>query len=154
MGTTHHRRYLLGGSHRCADRAPRTRVHPLYRRRRRNRQYCAGRSQPTRHHRAFWEDQPVAARNLQGDHPMSTPTLQRTPFLTAVWVIAKREITTRLASKGFVIPTAIVLAVTLMGSVLGPRVTDMFSSTDHVAVTQETQRSEERRVGNESRTRS
>src|SRR5690625_7173039 len=70
---------------------------------------------------------------------MSTPTLQRTPFLTAVWVIAKREITTRLASKGFVIPTAIVLAVIIMGSVLGPRVTDMFSSTDQVAVTQETQ---------------
>lgn len=70
---------------------------------------------------------------------MSTPTLQRTPFLTAVWVIAKREITTRLASKGFVIPTAIVLAVIIMGAVLGPRVTDMFSSTDQVAVTQETQ---------------
>src|SRR5699024_12752056 len=96
MGTAHHRRYFLGLNHGCADRPPRTRIHPLYRRRRRNRQYCAGRSQPTRHHRTLWEDQPVAARNLQGDHPMSTPTLQRTPFLTAVWVIAKREITTRL----------------------------------------------------------
>src|SRR5690625_5213558 len=139
MGTTHHRRYYLALNHRCADRPPRTRVCRLYHRRRRNRQYRAGRSQPTRDHCAFWEDQPVAARNLQGDHPMSSPTLQRTPFLTDVWVIAKREITTRLASKGFVIPTANVLAVIIIGSVLGPRVTDMFSSTDQVAVTQETQ---------------
>ena len=70
---------------------------------------------------------------------MSTPTLQRTPFLTAVGVIAKREITTRLTSKSFVVPTLIVLAVILLGSVLGPRVTDMFASSDHVAVTDQTQ---------------
>ena len=69
---------------------------------------------------------------------MSTQTLQRTPFTTAVWVIAKREITTRLTSKSFVVPTLIVLAFILIGAVLGPRVTDMFSSTDQVAVTDQT----------------
>lgn len=69
---------------------------------------------------------------------MSTPTLQRTPFTTAVRVIAKREITTRLASKGFVIPTLIVLALIILGSVLGPRLGDMFSSPDRVAVTDQT----------------
>ncbi|HEY4577503.1 MAG TPA: ABC transporter permease [Yaniella sp.] len=70
---------------------------------------------------------------------MSTRTLQRTPFTTAVWIIAKREISTRLASKAFVLPTLLVLAFILLGSVLGPRVTEMFSSTDQVAVTEQTQ---------------
>jgi ABC-2 type transport system permease protein len=70
---------------------------------------------------------------------MSTRTLQRTPFTTAVWIIAKREISTRLASKGFVIPTLLVLLFIVLGSVLGPRVSEMFSSTDHVAVTEQTQ---------------
>lgn len=66
-------------------------------------------------------------------------TLTRTPFWTAVSVIAKREITTRLASKGFFVPTLVVLAVIILGSVIGPRLGDMFSSTDQVAVTAETE---------------
>lgn len=70
---------------------------------------------------------------------MSTPILQRTSFISAVWVIAKREITTRLASKSFTIPTLIVLVVIIAGSVLGPRLGDMFSSTDTVAVTKQTE---------------
>jgi ABC-2 type transport system permease protein len=70
---------------------------------------------------------------------VSTQTLQRTPFSTAVWVIAKREITTRLASKGFVIPTVLVLVLIVLGAVLGPRLGDMFSSPDRVAVTDQTE---------------
>lgn len=70
---------------------------------------------------------------------MSTPELRRTPVTTAVWVIAKREITTRLASKGFVIPTLLVLALILLGAVLGPRLGDVFSSPDTVAVTDQTE---------------
>ncbi|WBL19324.1 ABC transporter permease [Citricoccus sp. NR2] len=69
----------------------------------------------------------------------SAPVRGRTPFWTAVLVIAKREITSRLKSKGFVTPTLIMLAVILLGSVLGPRLGDMFSSTDQVAVTAESE---------------
>lgn len=71
--------------------------------------------------------------------PTGTPTRGRTPFWTAVAIIAKREITTRLKSKGFVTPTLIVLALILLGSVLGPRLGEMFSSADDVAVTAETE---------------
>lgn len=70
---------------------------------------------------------------------MSTHTLQRTPFTSAVWIIAKREIITRLTSKGFVFPTLLVLVLILLGSVLGPRASELISSTDQVAVTQQTQ---------------
>ncbi|MGO1184071.1 MAG: ABC transporter permease [Micrococcaceae bacterium] len=69
----------------------------------------------------------------------SSRTRGRTPFWTAVAVIAKREITTRLKSKGFVTPTLIVLALILLGSVLGPRLGEMFTSTDDVAVTAQTE---------------
>lgn len=69
----------------------------------------------------------------------ATNTLTRTPFWKAVGVIAKREVTTRLASKGFVVPTLVVFVVIIVSSVLGPRLGEVFSSTDHVAVTAETE---------------
>lgn len=65
--------------------------------------------------------------------------INRSSFTSAVGVIARREITTKLQSKGFVIPTLITLAVIILGAVIGPKLGDMFSSTDEVAVTAEDQ---------------
>lgn len=70
---------------------------------------------------------------------MSAQQLQRTRFSTAVWVIAKREMTTRLTSKAFVLPTLMVLGVILVGAVLGPRLGELFASPSQVAVTEQTQ---------------
>lgn len=64
-----------------------------------------------------------------------TRGLRRTPFWQAVGVVSGREIRVRLASKAFIITTAIMLGGILLGSLVLPRLSDAFSSTETVAVT-------------------
>ncbi len=58
---------------------------------------------------------------------------------TAVGLIAKREIMVKLTSKAYVLGTLITLALVLVGGLLLPRISDMFTSTDTIAVTEQTQ---------------
>lgn len=67
------------------------------------------------------------------------PTGRRTPFWQAVGVVSAREIRVRLASKAFLVTTALMLGAILLGALVLPRLGEMFSSTDTVAVTSQSQ---------------
>ncbi|HLS03800.1 MAG TPA: ABC transporter permease [Actinomycetales bacterium] len=56
-------------------------------------------------------------------------------FWTSVRIVARREIVTRLQSKGFIIPTLITVGLLLLAGVAGPKLVEALSSTTPVAVT-------------------
>lgn len=58
-------------------------------------------------------------------------------FWNAARIVARREIVTRLQSKGFVIPTVITVGLLLLVGVVGPQAVNAFSSETTVAVTNE-----------------
>lgn len=58
-------------------------------------------------------------------------------FWSAVQVVARREIITRVRSKGFVIPTLITVGLLLLAGVAGPKIVDALSAPTTVAVTSE-----------------
>src|SRR5690625_7457287 len=58
-------------------------------------------------------------------------------FWSAVRIVARREIVTRLQSKGFVIPTLVTVGLLLLVGVVGPQAVNAFSSDTTVAVTNE-----------------
>lgn len=58
-------------------------------------------------------------------------------FWSAVQVVGRREIITRLRSKGFVIPTLITVGLLLLAGVAGPKLFDALQSPTTVAVTSE-----------------
>lgn len=58
---------------------------------------------------------------------------------TAVGVIAKREILVKITSQAYVVGTLLTLALVLVAGLLMPRISDLFASTDTVAVTAQTQ---------------
>lgn len=65
----------------------------------------------------------------------------RTPFWTAVGLVAGREMKVKMMSKAFVVTTAIMLGLLLLAVLLAPRLGDLFGgdgSGDKVAVTAET----------------
>lgn len=65
---------------------------------------------------------------------------RRVSFAHAVGVVARREIVTRVRSKGFLIPTLIMLGALLLFAVVGPSVASMVvGSKDTIAVTAQTQ---------------
>lgn len=70
-------------------------------------------------------------------------TAQHTPenasFWNSVGIIAEREIIMQWRSKAYKITLLVLTAVILVGSIFGPRLGDIFSSTTQVAVTEETQ---------------
>jgi len=55
----------------------------------------------------------------------------------AARIVSRREITSRLQSKGFVVPTLITFGLILIAGVIGPKLVDAFSSPTSVAVTSE-----------------
>lgn len=65
----------------------------------------------------------------------------RTPFWTAVGLVAGREMKVKMMSKAFVVTTAIMLGLLLLAVLVGPRLGDLFGGDDtgeRVAVTAET----------------
>lgn len=65
---------------------------------------------------------------------------RRVSFAHAVGVVARREIVTRVRSKGFLVPTLIMLGALLLFAVVGPSVASMVvGSEDTIAVTAQTQ---------------
>lgn len=63
----------------------------------------------------------------------------RLSFWKATGVVAQREVAVTLASKSFVITTAITLLLLLAATLVGPRLMELFDSPDTVAVTAETE---------------
>lgn len=68
------------------------------------------------------------------------PAPARTPFWTAVGLVAGREMKVKMSSKAFVVTTAIVLGLLLAAVLVGPRLADWLGGTAGagVAVTAET----------------
>lgn len=65
----------------------------------------------------------------------------RTPFWTAVGLVAGREMKVKMMSKAFVVTTTIMLGLLLLAVLVGPRLGDLFGGDDtgeRVAVTAET----------------
>lgn len=60
-------------------------------------------------------------------------------FWNAVRIVSRREIVSRLQSKGYVVPTLITIGLILIAGVAGPKLIDAFSSPTSVAVTSEHQ---------------
>lgn len=58
-------------------------------------------------------------------------------FWNSVRIVARREILSRLQSKGFVIPTLITIGLLLIAGVAGPKLVEAMSSQTQVAVTSE-----------------
>lgn len=71
---------------------------------------------------------------------VGTDDHRRVSFAHAVGVVARREIVTRVRSKGFLVPTLIMLGILLLLAVVGPSVASMIAgSDDTIAVTAQTQ---------------